>query len=80
MSINSGIEKIYASEGYVTISVDIFCLTVPIIYVGNPSMLCFRKFPEAKMLMDKKGGVSRVSVESFLSHFADKIAYSNHLV
>ena len=35
-------------------------------------MLSFRKFPEAKMFMEKKGGVSRVSVESFLSHFPEK--------
>ena len=28
-------------------------------------MLCFRKFPVAKKLMDKRGGVSRFSVEIF---------------
>ena len=28
-------------------------------------MLCFRKFPVAKMFMDKRGGVSRLSVELF---------------
>ena len=54
-SINSDVEKLYASKGYVTISVEVFGLTVPKIYVVNPSMLCFRKFPEAKMFMDKKG-------------------------
>ena len=34
VSQNSGIEKFFASEGYVL----------------NPSMLCFRKFPVAKSL------------------------------
>ena len=37
-------------------------------------MLCFRKFPLAKKFMEKKGGegVSQFSVESFLSHTAEK--------
>ena len=55
VSLISGFENFYASEGYVTISAEFFCLTVPKIYVGNPSMLCFRKFPDAKMFRDKKG-------------------------
>ena len=37
----------------------------------NPSVLCFRKFPVAKKFMDKKGGISRFSVENFLSHSAE---------
>ena len=38
-------------------------------------MLCFRKFLVAKNCMDKKGegGVSRFSVENFLSHSAETI-------
>ena len=36
-------------------------------------MLCFRKLPVAKKFMDKRGGgVSRFSVENFLSHSAEK--------
>ena len=36
------------------------------------SVLCFRKFPVANKFMDKKGGgVSRFSVENFLSHSAE---------
>ena len=37
-------------------------------------MLCFKKFPVAKKFMDKRGegGVSRYSVENFLSHSAEK--------
>ena len=35
-------------------------------------MLCIRKFPVAKKFMDKRGGgVSRFSVENFLSHSAE---------
>ena len=39
---------------------------------GKPSMLCFRKLLVAKFFMDKKGGISRVSVERFFSHSAKK--------
>ena len=39
VSLTSGIEKFYASEGYVTISVEVFCLTVPESFVGEPSVL-----------------------------------------
>ena len=54
-------------------SVEIFCLTVPKNFVGNPFVLCFRKFPVAKKFMDKRGvGVSRFSVEKFLSHSSEK--------
>ena len=36
-------------------------------------MLCFRKFLVAKKFMDKRGGgVSKFSVENFLSHSAEK--------
>ena len=36
-------------------------------------MLCFRKILVAKKFMDKKGGgVSKISVENFLSHSAEK--------
>ena len=37
-------------------------------------MMCFRKLPVAKKIMDKRGGgggVSRFSVEKFLSHNAE---------
>ena len=39
----------------------------------NHSVLCFRKNPVAKKFMDKRsGGVSRFSVENFLSHSVEK--------
>ena len=37
-------------------------------------MLCFRKFLVAKKFMNDKGGggVSKISIENFLSHSAEK--------
>ena len=32
-----------------------FLVSVPKNFEGDPSMLCFRKFPVAKKFMDKKG-------------------------
>ena len=39
-------------------------------------MLCFRKFPMTKKIMDKRGGmgVSRVSVESFFVSECRKVS------
>ena len=38
-----------------------------------PSVLCFRKFAEAKKFTDKREGeMSRFSVEKFLYHSAEK--------
>ena len=40
---------------------------------GNPSLLCFGKFPVSNRIMDKKvWRVSKFSVENFLSHSAEK--------
>ena len=55
VSLISVIEKFYASEGYVTI----FCRNFlshsaeKLRRGGNPSVLCFRKFPVKKKFMDK---------------------------
>ena len=43
VSLFSGIEKFCASEGYVTISVEIFCLTMPKNFVGEPFCAVFQK-------------------------------------
>ena len=37
-------------------SVEMFCLTVPKNFVGEPFCAVFQKFPVAKKFMDKKGG------------------------
>ena len=66
VSLISVIEKVFASEGYVMTAVEIFCLTEPKYYVGNPAVLCFRKIASAKNFMDNRGvGVSRFSAENF---------------
>ena len=61
-------KKNYASVGYVT-TFDFlshnFCLTVPKCFVGEPCVLCFRKFPIAKNFMDRRRGVSRLPVAAF---------------
>ena len=54
VSLNSGIEKIYGAEGYVTIFdllSKFFCLTVPKVSLGEPFSAVFQK-----KFMDKKGG------------------------
>ena len=75
LSLISVIEKFHASEGYVTISVDIFCLTVPRIFVEEPSVLHY--FRVLKKFMEERGrrrkGVSQCFVENFLSHNAEKV-------
>ena len=40
-------------------------------------MLCFRKFLAAKKFMDKKGGVSKFSVENFLYQSAENFRRGN---
>ena len=52
----SGIEKLYASEGNITIFYKKYCcLTVPKI-LRRGTLLCFRNFLVSKKLMDKRGG------------------------
>ena len=55
LSIFSSIERIYASEGYVTIfRRTFFCLTLPKHFIEEPFCGCFRNFLVAKQFMDKK--------------------------
>ena len=71
VSLISRIEKIYVAEGYVTIFdllSKFFCLTVPKVSVEEPFSAVFQK-----KFMDKSwGGVSRFSVEKFLTHSAER--------
>ena len=56
LSSFSGIEKNYASEGYVTIfRRKVFVSQYRNISLSNPSLLCFRKLLVAKNFMEKKG-------------------------
>ena len=55
VSLISGIEKFYTSEGYVTSFYRFFLShSAEKNSQGNPSVLCFRKIPVAKMFMDKR--------------------------
>ena len=74
VSLNSGIEKFYASEGYVTIFdflSKFFCLTVPKILAGELFCAVFQKFSGSEKFYGEEGVVSRFSVENFLSHSAE---------
>ena len=56
VSLISGIEIVYASDGYVTIfRRSFFVSQYWEILRWNPSVVCFRKLPVAKKFMDKKG-------------------------
>ena len=56
MSLTSCIEKIHASEGDIRSSCrKIFVSQYAKTSWGNPSVLCFKKFPVAKFI-DKRGG------------------------
>ena len=60
-------------RGVSRFSVEFFCLTVAKNFAAEPFCAVFQKLPVAKKLMEKKGGggVSRCSVENFLSHSAE---------
>ena len=48
-----------------------FCITYPRVYVGDPSVLCFREILVPKNIAVKRGGESTFSVENILSHSAE---------
>ena len=66
VSLTSGIEKLYASAGYVTIFdflLKNFCLTVPKISVVESFTVALVPGSE-KVWIGREGGVSRFSVEN----------------
>ena len=61
VSLISGIEKFYASEGYVTILgflSKFFCPTVPKYFVGEPFCAVFQKISGSEKVYGKQGGGS----------------------
>ena len=58
-------------KGYHEIQSNIFCLTMPRIFIQEPFNF-FRKFRVSKKFMYKKG-ISRISVGYFLSHSAENL-------
>ena len=74
-SLFSGIEKIWIrggeeEEGSINFSVESFCFTMPKIFVGNLLCCVLEKFRQRKSLWIRRG-VSRFSVENFLSDLAE---------
>ena len=74
-SLFSGIEKIWIrggeeEEGSINFSVESFCFTMPKIFVGNLLCCVSEKFRQRKSLWIRRG-VSRFSVENFLSDLAE---------
>ena len=78
VSLISGTEKFYASEGFVMIfdfpSI-FFCLTVSNKFVGEPCSVFLISGTEKVWI--REGGVSRISVENFLSQSAELFRRGN---
>ena len=57
-----------------------FCLRVAKNFAGKPFCAVFQKKSDNEKNMEKRGGggVSEVSVEMFLSHFAEKFRRGTH--
>ena len=69
VSILSGIEKVYAAEGYGTIFPDFFCLTVSNKILGEPYPAVFQKISGSEKLYGKEGARDyQVLPSNFLSH------------
>ena len=74
VSLISGMEKFFASAGYVTIFdflSNFFCLTVPKNFVGEPFCAVFQKISGGGKGNGLEGGVSSFSFENFWSHSAE---------
>ena len=84
LSLTSGIEKFYASEGYITIfRRKFFVSQCQKISWRNLSVLCFRIFPAAKKFFDKRGGEYQDFPSKLFCLTVPKIwkfSWGNHLV
>ena len=71
MSPISGIEKVYASDGYVTIfRRSFFCLAVPKNLAGEPFCAVFQKnsgSEKVKKFKDKRGSIKLLRQKIFVS-------------
>ena len=73
VSLLAGTEKVWIRERvgeYQDFPSKIFCLTVPKNFVGEPFSVLLIAGTEKVWI--REGGVSRFSVENFLSHSAEK--------
>ena len=84
VSLTSGIEKLYASAGYVTIFdflLKTFCLTVPKkSVVESFTVALFPGTDKDWIGGGARGGISRFSVENFMSHSAEKFRWESFTV
>ena len=70
VSLISGIEKVYASDGYLTIFRRSFIVSqYRKTLQGNPSVLCFRKFPVEKKSKDKRSSIRILRQKIFVLQF-----------
>ena len=70
VSLISGIEKVFASYGYVTFFRRCFFFSQNRKTLrGNPSVLCFVNFLVAKKFMDKRGSIKILRRKIFVSQF-----------
>ena len=75
VSLISGIEKFYASEGnFIIFYRKIFVSQSRKISFRKPSLLCFRKVLVAKKFFDKKGGGYQDFASKYFCHTVTKIA------
>ena len=81
VSLISGIEKVWIRGGeYQDFPSKFFCLTVPKTFIGEPFRVSLISGTEKNYASERGEGVSRFSVENFLSHSAEKIRMGNPLV
>ena len=66
-------------RGYQDLRSKVFCLTVPKNFVGDPFSVSLVSGTK-KVLIKRGGGVSKVSVESFLSQSVENFSRGNPLV
>ena len=70
VAIFSGVEKVRIKEGeYQVYPSKPFCLTVPNNFIGEPFTVALISGTEKVWI--RQGGVSKISVENFLSHSAE---------
>ena len=72
VSLISGIEKIYASDGYVTFPSNFFCLAVPKNLAGEPFCAVFQKnsgSEKDKKFKDKRGSIKLLRQKIFVLQF-----------
>ena len=79
MSLISGLENFYTSEGYVTIFHRKFCLRVPKHFVEEPFSVVFRKISGSEKFFDRRGREYQVFASNCSCPTVTKIAVGEPL-